>query len=170
MKVLLLGMNNPISDDPECDLYPYPEGCSGWRLWKMLSDGTTRRQYLDAFDRLNLLRARQWSPIEARRAACALRPSLSGRVVVVLGTEVRAALGLPKVPPLSAHREPIQVGGIEYDMRWIAFPHPSGRNRWLNDPDNLFQARQLFQTIYRISTAGAADRVGLDVERAHEHA
>jgi hypothetical protein len=138
MKPLLLGMNNPLSDDPEYDLYPYPEGSTGWRLWKMLPEGTTRRQYLDAFDRANLLHARGWDARAARAAARLLMPSLAGRFVVVLGTEVRAALGLPLAEPLSICRTVGMgiMGAIEYDLEWLAFPHPSGRNRWFNQAEN----------------------------------
>lgn len=159
MKILLLGMNNPLSDAPEYDLYPYPDGCTGWRLWQMLPDGTSRQQYLDAFDRRNLLRAREWNAAQARRVAQELLPDLMGRVVVVLGSEVRAALGLPPAEPLRMSKFPIQAGGIEDDMRWIAFPHPSGRNRWFNDPGNQFQARQLLQALWRSSVAGTVDKV-----------
>lgn len=121
-------MCNPISDDPEFDLYPYPEGSTGWWLWKMLPEDTTRAQYLDMFDRRNLLRAREWSGDAARRAAKLLLPTLTGRAVVVLGTQVRAALSLPLTEPLVWRR------CVPYEFDWIAVPHPSGRNRWYNGP------------------------------------
>lgn len=136
MKPLLLGMNNPLSEDPEYDLYPYPENSAGWRLWKMLPEGTTRRQYLDAFDRRNLLRAREWNQAAAREAAEGLRPLLDGRLVIVLGTQVRTALGLDAVEPLSYNRFMRDTMRRAFWFDWIAFPHPSGRNRWFNDPDN----------------------------------
>lgn len=159
MKPLLLGMNNPLSDDPEYDLYPYPEGCTGWRLWKMLPDGTPRTQYLEAFDRRNVLHSRAWDRQAARQAGQKLLPELMGRVVVVLGSDVRAALGLPPAEPLLMSEYPIQAGGVEDDLRWVAFPHPSGRNRWFNDPGNQFAARQLFQALWRSSLAGTVDKI-----------
>lgn len=128
MRPLLLGMNNPLSEDPEYDLYPYPEGSTGWRLWKMLPEGTPRAQYLEMFDRRNLLRTREWSASAARAAAVFLLPELAGRAVVVLGTQVRSALGFPQVKPLVWHR----CAAHQFD--WVAVPHPSGRNLWYNEP------------------------------------
>lgn len=152
MKPLLLGMNNPISDEPEFDLYPYPEGSAGHRLWRMMPEGTRRAEYLGAFDRLNLLRARQWRQADARAAAKVLLPSLDGRFVVVLGAQVRDALGLPKVEWLS--EQAYHVPG-EYAFTWVAFPHPSGRNRWLNDARNHARARSVLATIMRSGDYGA---------------
>lgn len=147
-KVLLLGMNNPISDDPKFDLYPYPEGSTGYRLWKMLPDGTTRSEYLSAFERRNLLRARQWDALAARDAARAARPTLEGRVVVVLGTEVRKALELAPAEPLSCN----DAGGF----RWVAVPHPSGRNRWFNEPANFERSRRVLAVLFWASLADDA--------------
>lgn len=144
MKPLLLGMNNPLSDDPEFDLYPYPDGATGHRLWKLLPEGTTRAQYLAAFERRNLVRGREWSLAQARRAAQDLLPELAGRTVVVLGTEVRSALDLPKVEPLSVRRTPI--AGSDF-MTWIAFPHPSGRNLWYNNEANRLHAMYMLERI-----------------------
>lgn len=140
MKPLLLGMNNPLSDEPQFDLFPYPEGSAGWRLWKMLPGDVRRAQYLRMFDRRNLLRAREWSPVEARAAAEELLPELKKRpVVVVLGSEVRAALGFRPAEPLSRH--------VERGVRWIAFPHPSGRNRWFNDEANRRRAGEVLASL-----------------------
>ncbi len=66
----MIGMNTPLSDDPGFDLYPYPEGSAGGHFWKLLPEGTPRAQYLAAFERRNLLRAREWN---ARGAVCARR-------------------------------------------------------------------------------------------------
>lgn len=145
-KTLLLGMNNPLSNDPYYDLYPYPAKSTGYRLWKMLPDGTLRNQYLDVFDRRNLLRAREWNVSAARREAQALIPDLVGRFVVVLGTGVRSALGLPVSEPLSVQTSVVTLDTGEkeasFELDWMAFPHPSGRNRWFSDPDNYARARR----------------------------
>ena len=147
-KPLLLGMNNPLSDDPEFDLYPYPEGSAGWRLWKMLPEGTTRRQYFDAFDRRNLLRARAWDVRAAREAAQALLPELDGRLVVVLGSDVRAALSLPRAEPLSWNETAVSAGVL----RWVAFPHPSGRNHWFNQLKNMRAATRLLAELMKVES------------------
>ena len=151
-KSLLLGMNNPLSDDPEFDLYPYPEGSAGWRLWKMLPEGTTRRQYLDMFDRRNLLRAREWDQRAARAAAQELLPELGGRAVIVLGTQVRAALGLPKAEPLTWYEMRIPpVGQKATGFFYAALPHPSGRNMWYNKMANREAVGK-----FLVETAGAS--------------
>lgn len=148
-KPLLLGMNNPLSTDPEFDLYPYPEGSAGWRLWKLLPEGTTRLHYLEAFDRHNLVRAQTWSPAAARAEAARLLPALDGRVVVVLGTEVRAALDLPKVEPLTFTTTMFPAIGrrrrVAFD--WLALPHPSGRNHWYNVEANRGAAREVLTSV-----------------------
>lgn len=167
-KVLLLGMNNPLSNDPDFDLYPYPEGSTGYRLWKMLPEGTSRQDYLKVFDRRNLLRAREWDPTAAHKAAIDLWPELDGRVVVVLGTQVRNALGLQAAEPLLARRSSIFLpAGLRdpsselkaYNLRWVAFPHPSGRNRWFNDPANRYAACRLFHLLFTASAVGAVETV-----------
>lgn len=140
-KPILLGMNNPLSDDPDFDLFPYPEGSAGYRLWKLLPEGTPRIRYLEAFERRNLLRAREWSQPAARAAAALLRPQLVGRCVVLLGTEVRAAMGLEPMAPLGTRLECAEDGRVQY--KWVAMPHPSGRNLWYNNPSNRDAARQL---------------------------
>ncbi|MDO8616898.1 MAG: hypothetical protein Q7T33_14380 [Dehalococcoidia bacterium] len=140
-------MNNPLSDDPEYDLYPYPAGCTGWRLWKMLPEGTSRQQYLEAFDRRNLLRAREWDLKKAREAAEALLPELDGRLVVVLGTGVRAALGLPGSEPLEMLKTFASVGRRKVTFDWIPFPHPSGRNHWFNRPANRARAAEVLRRL-----------------------
>ena len=140
MRPLLIGMCNPLSDDPECDLYPYPEGSAGWRLWQMLPEGTTRAGYLRAFDRRNLLRARVWNQPAARAAVKDLLPALEGRMVIILGTQVRAAFGLLAVKPLQLARAVVPIVASTSSSQqfctfeWAAVPHPSGRNRWYNEP------------------------------------
>ena len=146
-KPLLLGMNNPLSDDPEYDLYPYPEGSSGWRLWKMLPGDPPRAEYLRRFDRRNLLRAREWSAGAARAAAAALLLELRGRTVIVLGSQVRAALDLPRVEPLTWHA--CEAHGFD----WLAVPHPSGKNLWYN---NLANRSQVGAFLWSLACRGAA--------------
>jgi hypothetical protein len=142
VKPLLLGMCNPLSDDPEFDLYPYPEGSAGWRLWKMLPEGTTRAQYLDVFDRRNLLHQRTWDQKAAREAAVEIIASLAFRpIIVVLGSQVRSALGLPNAEPLvlredMASATRVDGAACQAIVRWLPVPHPSGRNRWYNEPGN----------------------------------
>lgn len=153
VRPLLLGMNNPLSDDPKYDLYPYPEGSAGYRLWKMIPGDVWRRDYLGSFDRRNLLRAREWSQREAREASRALMPELHGRLVLVLGTQVRAALGLLPAEPLARMLAEVDCGQARsvdaprIKFEWIAIPHPSGRNLWYNDPANVRAVGELLVSL-----------------------
>lgn len=149
-KPLLLGMNNPLSDDPHYDLFPYPEHSTGWRLWKMLPEGTTRAEYMNAFDRVNVLRSREWSALEARSSADKMMPDLDGRFVIVLGSEVRAALRLDPAEPLSVNMH----FRSEVAFAWLAFPHPSGRNAWFNSKQNYQQARDVLRAAMEGSFPG----------------
>lgn len=141
---IILGMNNPISSDPEHALFPAPEGCTGHRLWTMLHARTqcSRAAYLSAFDRRNLVPGKFWSPRIAREQATALIEELRGseRVVLVLGAEPRDALGLH---PLLVHPS------YQHGVVWRQLPHPSGRNRWYNTPGNRETAELLLEEMYR---------------------
>lgn len=132
MRTVLIGMNNPVSSDPEHSLYPAPPGCAGHRLAKMLCDVSMigRGAYIKGFDRRNLL-VGQWVPAAAREAAVrfevenAVYPQIG--TVVLLGNEVRDAF---RHAPRLVHG--YRRGGMTYRQ----VPHPSGRNPWYNDPDH----------------------------------
>jgi hypothetical protein len=57
VKPILIGMNNPLSMDSKYALYPLPKGSAGGHLWQMLWEEArvTPRQYINAFERMNLL-------------------------------------------------------------------------------------------------------------------
>jgi hypothetical protein len=89
-------------------------------------------EYLRHTDRRNLFYDPQdpWPTAKARDAARSLEPTLDGLWVVLLGARVADAFGLGGLP----HYEWM-------DAEWPASravvalaPHPSGRNRVLNDP------------------------------------
>ncbi len=138
-----MGMNNPVSTLPGYELYPLPEGCSGHRLWRMLSErtGATMRQYRDTFDRTNLVRGQDYDGTRARARAHELTIALenSGRTVVLLGQAVRAAFGHPR---LLVH--PQEIGGCT----WRQVPHPSGRCLWYNDAENRKVVAMLLEELY----------------------
>lgn len=139
---MIIGMNNPLSSDPEHALYPHPPGCTGERIFRMLSGeipGYAEEDYLAEWDRRNLIGGRAWpTGVGAKQyhklAAQAFLTALQGseRSVVLLGREVQAAFDV-RLPPLS--RERVRAG-------WWActLPHPSGLNRWFNDGDNGHRA------------------------------
>lgn len=127
-KTIIVGMNNPYSDDPELALWPSPLGCAGHRLWQMLRDRcqVTRSEYCRAFERVNLVTG-DWDRNEARCAAEARVEMWRNRRVILLGSAVRSAF---RLPPLLV--EPVLSRGVYFRQ----LPHPSGRCRWYNDPKN----------------------------------
>jgi len=140
MRAILLGMNNPYGADPEYALFPAPEGCAGHRLWQLLREGAPgvlRQQYLDAFDRRNLV-AGVWSMATARAVAENFDPP-RGSTVVVLGAGPRDALRLPE-----GLVHPHVRGGVTYRQ----LPHPSGRNPWYNHPTHRLVAGLLLAELY----------------------
>lgn len=132
---VLLGLDNPHSRRPDHALYPAPVGSAGYRLWVMLRalEPTLRRtHYASRFDRRNL--CDYPAPLRQsylRERFVALEDGLGGRTVVGLGVRVRDAMGLRGQPACTLHR---LSGSSVLLAGWI--PHPSGRNRWYNNPDN----------------------------------
>lgn len=139
---VIIGMNNPVSDDPGHALFPLPPGCTGHRLYEMLRAemGATQREYLHVFDRRNLVIG-EWRLGHARENAALLLPSLAGRHVVLLGREVVKAFQLPRMQAGAVHR----AG----DATFYQLPHPSGRNPWYNAEENRRIASELLGRLYR---------------------
>jgi len=142
VKTVLLGMNNPVSSRPEHALFPYPPGCTGYRVWQLLRTRlpeVSRSDYLSGFDRVNLIHSRRWDKAAALHSARRLPSLYQGRTILVFGAAVRDALDLPAV---LIH--PVQKDGCE----WRQLPHPSGRCRWYNDPDCATLAAALLEELY----------------------
>ena len=122
---ILLGMNNPVSSNPDHALYPHPPNCAGWRLWKM--SGLSEDEYFEKFERRNLLNGRAWSPQLAAVEAEKYRAGMDkDRRIVLLGEDVCRLMWHSS--PAFVWRRGL-VGGW-----WAKFPHPSGRNLMWNDP------------------------------------
>lgn len=161
VRPLLVGLHNPLSPDPRDALAPFPRGCAGERLASMIlqadATGTFGTvEYEEAFDRMNLWRARALpsglgagaafsAAGEAVVAECAGR-----RDVVLLGTRVWSAvmanvphpMGRPGAPSFFEHRE---VRGT----RFWRFPHPSGRNLIYNRPAQRQRAGEILLALAR---------------------
>lgn len=150
MRPVILGMNNPRSDDPDHALWPHPNGCTGYRLWQMLNQAdpsVTKERYLLAFDRRNLLGTRKWDAAKARMEAGRLLMGVDfmAREVLVLGDEVRRAFELPKKP----------LGCVDmYNATWWQIPHPSGLNRFYNSESNRAAVATVLKGLYDRSTYG----------------
>lgn len=138
-KVVLIGEDNPYSNDPRLALFPRPPGSAGARLREMI--GVDEMTYLRKFQRVNLCGGK-WSLHDARGRAQELavgelrRGKL--RTFVLLGSKVCGVFGvqpewftiLPEIPAAVP--------------RMIVLPNPSGRNRIWNVPGNWEKVRETF--------------------------
>lgn len=168
-KTIILGMNNPYGKDPKFALYPAPERCAGWNLWKMLADYAQanhgekvwRNDYADCFDRRNLLTGTDWNQKEARAAAAPALQSFGGRRVIVLGAQPAAALELPRtwagqwmdyqiqreVPALFSDFASSEIVADRFS--YTCLPHPSGRCREYNVDGMKEKAGRLLYEEYK---------------------
>ena len=147
---VIVGMNNPISMRPEHALYPHPAGCAGWRLWKMLNEesGASKHEYLDAFERVNVLTGK-WIKAEAHRSAVELQRAYTGRTILLLGRDVQQAFDAPKdLSPLDCYRHHASLVP-RFTTTFYLVPHPSGRNTWYNAEGNRRMVAALLGRLYR---------------------
>jgi hypothetical protein len=135
VKALLVGETNPLSDLPEHALYPYPKGCSGERMQRLVT-GLTVQGYLRTFDRVDLCVGR-WSIVAARRRSQELletpRPC-----VVLLGAKVCHAFGVEFEP---FTRPELRAGSRTQAA--VVLPHPSGLNRLWQEAGAYDRAQRL---------------------------
>lgn len=148
---VLIGMNNPVSSDPSHALFPSPEGCTGHRLYEMLKTrvpDVTRRQYLDAFVRRNLVPFKIYSAGMAAKCAAEIEQEYwgTGRTIVLLGLDVVKAFRHPR-----SLIHPQVIGGVT----WRQIPHPSGRNLWYNDEQNRFLVASLLEDLFNATRVEA---------------
>jgi hypothetical protein len=125
---VLVGMNNPLTPRSDAALLPYPVGCAGWRLWRMVHDvcGVSRAEWCRRTERVNLVDAQLWDAAAGARRGEELWSRWRGRRVVVLGAAVRNALRL--------ERSPVLLWSEREGVRWCWASHPSGLCRDYNDP------------------------------------
>lgn len=68
-----------------------------------------------------------------------------GDAVLLLGRRVVRAFGLEDLRPLGSVSRSAGIGPII-----VAVPHPSGRNRWYNDPANAADAEDVLRSVWRL--------------------
>ena len=98
------------------------------------------QDYCQQFHRVNLLQAPSRSVQEYLDGVVRLLPDLRGKRVVALGGKVSQYLGLP---------DRWWEWRVGQGFVGAASPHPSGRNRWWNDPKNVETAGKFFQSVQR---------------------
>lgn len=128
-KPIIVGESNPYGGDDYYALYPAPDGCSGHRLCCLIL-GMQRAAYLEAFERVNLVRGK-WS-IPAARAAANELTARPNRKLILLGAKVSMAFGL-KFSPFGTYSE--------RGCAMLILPHPSGLNRMWGEDGVIQRAR-----------------------------
>src|SRR5262245_15085308 len=94
-RAVLLGMNNPLHKDPKYALFPHPANSTGYRIWQLLKSRlpeVTRWDYMNGFERVNLVNSTRWNEADAWAEAEHFPSRYRGRTIVVLGGSVREAL------------------------------------------------------------------------------
>ena len=140
-RVLLVGENNPYSDDGYFALYPKPEGASGYQLAVVIL-GMKPSEYLKTFDRVDLLYGR-WSIPRAREVAQALTHPRR----VLLGAKVAAAHGVDYDPfrvigPCTGCYHCGYQQQKHMPEKLLVWPHPSRRNARMWTPEAIATARR----------------------------
>lgn len=139
MRTLIIGEAPARTGDPRRPLL----GRSGGRLAALC--GLELQDYRRAFARANVLE--RWPgrlakgdafdlPAARQRAALLRRRFVGGRLVVLLGRRTARAFGLD-----SAYFLPQRVACANV----VVLPHPSGVNRWWNEPKNLARAARFLR-------------------------
>lgn len=128
---LLVGLDNPHSTHPGSALLPRPKGSAGYRLWQMSEMPVG--EYLTRFARIN---------------TCDMFPDnywcVGDRYVIILGRQ--AAFRISMIAPVS---KKFFEGSWSPSWRstFIPVPHPSGRSRFYNYPENRAKLTKLLKEI-----------------------
>lgn len=141
MKPLIIGEAPSKHGDPDKPI----EGKIGNRLAH--AGGITFEDYMACFERVNLLHVRQeysgkgsaFNKAEALEHANKLQKQfVAGRTILLLGKRVAEAFGL---------------NGDYFDVHFVndahvyVIPHPSGVNRWWNDPENRSRMEEFMHEV-----------------------
>lgn len=131
-------------------------GPSGRRLSELM--GIEHGEMLERFERTNLLA--DWPGRDGHGSAFPLLLAMSRALelregpwdaFLLLGKRVAAAFGFRADVRYLAWYEMA-------DRRFAVLPHPSGVNRWFNEPANRAQARRFLRSVVRQSQAPASLR------------
>ena len=135
-RIVVVGMTNPQSRDPEHALHTQPTGCTGHRLWQLAAarSGISEAEWLEMTDRRNLC-LDEWDRTQAWESAREMTPDLEDKVTVLLGADVAGSFTNSTLPGICQWGR--RYGTPPRPAKpWVLIPHPSGLNRWYNDPTN----------------------------------
>ena len=144
-KPLIIGEQPSKNGNPEQPL----EGRIGHRMAEWM--GITYEQYLDFFVRVNLLPQRieysgkgtDFNVKLARRSAKQIEETFTpGRIVVICGKRAASAFGIVKT-------DYFEWFALNH-AKAVIVPHPSGVNRWFNDPSNEMKMMAFCRVLVRI--------------------
>jgi len=130
-KVIIVGLAPGKSSDEAL----HPRGMTGKRLADLC--GLSDDEYLDRFTLMNLHPKADSG--RDQEAAKNILPVLRGRRVVCLGRRVSDSLGT----------EMFKWGVSRGGFVGSSMPHPSGLNRWWNNPRNVTRARKFARSLLR---------------------
>lgn len=86
--------------------------------------------------------------VVAKANAMKITTLLDGRVVVFLGRQVAEAFGCRR-PWFDWEEGSFLVGDRTARFRYAIMPHPSGRNRFWNDPQHIQEAREFMSELMK---------------------
>ncbi len=89
---------------------------------------------------------------EARRNAFKMAPVLDGRTVVFVGRRVTEAFGY-KADWFTWGKGYFAAEDKTVRIKYAAIPHPSGRNRFWNDPTNVQEARAFMTELMKTESS-----------------
>lgn len=157
---LLIGQAPGPNTRPDMPLFPVPSKATGGRLRVIM--GINKSEYLERFDRINLLpyfpgshKREDKFPIKpAKLAAAVLLPLLAGRTVILVGRSVANAFGFDEEWHCWTKWRPLYRPSIFNNKGigvMVVVPHPSGRNPWYSDPENLEVAKTFWHKFFLVS-------------------
>lgn len=151
MKPLLVGESNPYQQDERMAmryaLHPDPPHASGGRLCFLVM-GLDDATYLRSFDRVDLCHPKWSLPAARARAADLVAARSSSDVIVLCGSKVASAFGVPYSPFTVFGADHATLGG----PRLVVLPHPSGLNRAWHEPGAFDRARDVLRRTGVLST------------------
>lgn len=140
MSLLIVGEMPGVRDAPGAGALGLGSGyrSSGDHLASLA--GTGRADSLGRVVNLITTRRESWPAAEAAISAGWLLASAPEDRWLLLGRRVAVAVGLARWTLLA---------WVRHEGRSMAvFPHPSGRNRWYNDPTHRAAAQRFLQTLH----------------------